>query len=624
MDRKTVIAIALSVLFLIAYRPLLKVLGLSHYLEAPKPVATAPAGGADSSLASDTAETDTAVTVAQLPKGLRTTPYIETTPDSMTAPPFESPVQGIDRTIMVDTPLYTARFSTRGARLVSVALKRYVSAYGESARHGHVHRPKPGEDVPAADQVVLAGAPTFSLDLGNPDHPKPLGRLDYAVSESLGVDGEVRALTFTAGDSTGFYVRQTYRVRPTDYAIDLEVEIRNVPAAWKLKDYSLNTRSWPLFTESDRQADHRGLRASSLVGTNVRREHAGGLMKEPKHFEGNARWAGVQNRYFAALASVVDATPVEVVSSGERIPLTDEQRAMLSEKVKPEQEVVENALTLRLPPSSDPVNRFLLYFGPTEYQRLSKLDHGLGRAVDLGWRWLEPFSKALLVVLNWLYAVFHNYGVAILVLATLVRVLLHPLNMTSMKSMRAMQKLQPEMERIRAKYKDDAQAMNTAMMALYKEHKVNPAGGCLPMLLQMPLFIALYSVLFNAIELRQAPFFLWMNDLSAPDLLFTVAGFPIRLLPVLMAGTGFLQVKMMPQNPQSGMPNMAIMNLVMLVFFYNLPSGLVLYWTVMNLLTIAQQWLVMRDDGTQPAGSHAVVVEAEPTRKGGRRRKMAK
>ncbi len=620
MDRKTVIAIALSVLFLIAYQPLLKMLGLSHYLESPKSVVTAPADSADT-----TAAADTAVTVADLPQGVPTTPRLES-PGDLSAAPLETPVTGLEQSIVVETPLYTARFSSRGARLVSVALKRYVSAYGESARRGHARHPKPGETVPAEDQVVLAGAPTFAIDLGEPGHPRPLGSLAYAVSESLGVDGEVRALTFTSGDSSGFYVRQTYRVRPTDYAIDLEVEIRNVPAAWQVKDYSLNTRSWPLFTESDRQADHRGLRASSLVGTNVRREHAGGLMKEPKHFEGNARWAGVQNRYFAALASVVDATPVEVVSSGERIPLTDEQRAMLSEKVKPEQEVVENALTVRLPPPSAPVNRFLLYFGPTEYDRLSKLGSGLDRAVDLGWRWLEPFSKALLIVLKWLYAILHNYGVAILVLATLVRVLLHPLNMTSMKSMRAMQKLQPEMERIRAKYKDNPQAMNTAMMALYKEHKVNPAGGCLPMLLQMPLFIALYSVLFNAIELRQAPFFLWINDLSAPDMLFPLPFWPyaFRLLPVLMAATGFLQVRMMPQNPQSGMPNMAVMNLVMLVFFYNLPSGLVLYWTVMNLLTIAQQWLVMREDGTQPAGSHAVVVDPEPARKGGRRKKMAK
>jgi YidC/Oxa1 family membrane protein insertase len=177
--------------------------------------------------------------------------------------------------------------------------------------------------------------------------------------------------------------------------------------------------------------------------------------------------------------------------------------------------------------------------------------------------------------------------------------------MTSIRSMRAMQRLQPEIERIREKYKNDAQATNTAMMALYKDNKVNPAGGCLPMLMQMPLFLALYQVLFNAIELRQAPFLGWMNDLSAPDVLFQVAGFPIRLLPLLMAGSGFLSQKLTPTDPRQA-PTMYMMNLMMLVFFYNLPSGLVLYWTWMNVLTAVQQWMALRaDDGE----SVAVVVE---------------
>lgn len=616
MDRKTVIAIALSVLFLILYQPLLRWLGLSHYIEAPKPVATAPA---DSAALADS--------LAAPPRGIAVTPEPDSAPPALsTPPPIHSPVAAFEKSIVVETPLYRAQFSSRGARLVSVALKRYVSAFGAAGRDGHARQPRPGETVPPDDRVVLAGGPTFGIDFGTDERGRMLDDVTYAVSESLGTDGEIRALTFIAGDSAGFRIRQTYRIRPTDYAIDLEVDIRNVPPDWQVGEYALNTRSWPLFTESDLEADHRGLKASSLVGTNVRREGSGGLMKEPKRFEGNVRWAGVQTRYFAALATVVDATPVAVVSRGEKVPLTAEQRALLPPNAKAEQDVVENALLVRVPPPHAPVNRFLLYVGPTEYSRLTQYDD-LVRAVDLGWRWLEPFSKALLIVLKWLYAVLQNYGVAIVVLATLVRVVLHPLNMASMKSMRAMQKLQPEIERIRAKYKDNPQAMNTAMMALYKENKVNPAGGCLPLLLQMPLFIALYSVLFNAIELRQAPFFLWMNDLSAPDVLFQLPFWPyaFRLLPLLMAGTGYLQVKMMPQTPQAGMPNMAIMNLVMLVFFYNLPSGLVLYWTVMNVLTMAQQWLVLREDGGQKAAaSSAVVVEPEPTRKGGRRRKMAK
>jgi YidC/Oxa1 family membrane protein insertase len=200
--------------------------------------------------------------------------------------------------------------------------------------------------------------------------------------------------------------------------------------------------------------------------------------------------------------------------------IASEVLAQLPRGAQPQQEVAVSSLVMSVPGPLSPVNRFLIYAGPSEYFRLDRLEVPLERAVDLGWSWLLPFSKALLQLLIWTYGVVQNYGVAIIILASLVRLLLHPLNAASLKSMRSLQKLQPEVERLKQKYKGDAQAMNAAMMALYKEHKVNPAGGCLPLVLQMPLFIALYNVLFNAIELRQAPFVAWMIDPSAPDHVF--------------------------------------------------------------------------------------------------------
>ena len=149
--------------------------------------------------------------------------------------------------------------------------------------------------------------------------------------------------------------------------------------------------------------------------------------------------------------------------------------------------------------------------------------------------------------------------------------------------------------RLKEKYKNDDQAANTAVMALYRDSKVNPAGGCLPMLLQMPLFFALYAVLNTAIDLRQAPFVGWIHDLSAPDHLFDLAGFPVHLLPLIMAATGFVQQRMTP-TPSQQQSTMYMMNFVMLFIFYQLPSGLVFYWTVMNLYTVLQQWLVIRED----------------------------
>ncbi|MBI3539170.1 MAG: YidC/Oxa1 family insertase periplasmic-domain containing protein [Candidatus Eisenbacteria bacterium] len=382
--------------------------------------------------------------------------------------------------------------------------------------------------------------------------------------------------------------------------------MHGVPSAWRVSDYSLTTRSWPAFSEADPMVDTRSLRTTGLVGSDLHRAPAASLHHGSKRFEGNAAFAAVETRYFMGAVVAIRAETRATVAAAEARTLTAEERALLPANAPPVADVAVGSLVVAIPGETSPINRFLVYFGPNQYSALERLHVQLERAVDLGWIWIRPFSIVLLRLMVWLNALLPNYGVTIVLLATIVRLLLHPLNMMSIKSMRAMQRLQPEMERIKEKLKHDAQAMNNAVMALYRDNKVNPAGGCLPMVIQMPLFFALYSVLWNAIELRQAPFVAWIHDLSAPDKLFTVFGFPIRLLPLLMAGSGFLTQRMTPTDPRQA-SSMYMMNAVMVVFFYNLPSGLVLYWTVMNLLTALQQWLALRDD-------HVVLVTAPPDR----------
>jgi YidC/Oxa1 family membrane protein insertase len=455
--------------------------------------------------------------------------------------------------------------------------------------------------------VRLAGGPTFQLDLGSGAARWPLGSLVYAVSESLDADHAVRALTFTGREASGIQVRQTYRARPDSYAMDLEVEITDVPASLPLTDYSLTVRSWPALTEADRMSDQRALRASSLVGTNLHRERVGGLLKGPKSFDGNVAWAGVQSRYFVAVAALVQGAARGVSASAEERPLPPSAIANLGPRDRAVQQVAINTMIVSLPSAAQPVHRFVLYAGPAELATMGRLPGTqLDRMVDLGISWIRPISALLLRLLNVIEAGLRNYGLAIIVLATVLRLLLHPLNMASMKSMRAMQRLQPRIDALRAKHKTDAQALNAAIMALYAEEKVNPAGGCLPMLIQMPVLIALYQVLFNAIELRQAPFVGWIHDLSAPELLFTLGFIPVRLLPLLMAGSGLLLQRMTPTSPQQA-PTAYLMNLFMLYIFYNMPSGLVLYWTVMNVLSALQQWLVLRQDD-QPGAAPAAGV----------------
>jgi YidC/Oxa1 family membrane protein insertase len=515
---------------------------------------------------------------------------------------------------VIETPLYRAEFSNRGARLVDFQLKRYAAAHGpgDFARNpGKL--PRRGQDVPAPDRVRLTGEPTFGLDLGSGANLRSLAATTYAVTESTDAAGAVRALTYASQDSSGLYVRQTWRVRPDTYLLDLEVETHGVPSNWRLSDYSLTMRSWPLATEPDPQNDLRSLRAVSLVGKDLHRDGASGLVgKSAKVHEGVAHWAGVQSHYFLALVATPSGDGRAATGAGFSRTLTQDLFERLPRGAKQVEPAAEGSLVMPLPASGAGVQHFTAYFGPADYFALAR-ESGpleLERAVDMGFAWLVPVSKLLLWLLRAINGVVQNFGITILILATVVRVALHPLNMTSMKSMRAMQRLKPEMDRIKARHKDDPQAQNSATMALYKENGVNPAGGCLPMIMQMPLFFAMYAVIFNVIDLRQAPFVGWIHDLSTPDQLFTVAGFPIRLLPVLMAGSGFLSQRFTPTDPQQA-PTMYMMNIVMLGIFYPMPSGLVLYWTVMNVLTAIQQWLAMRgDDG--------VVVVAEAPRKGSR------
>ena len=342
----------------------------------------------------------------------------------------------------------------------------------------------------------------------------------------------------------------------------------------------------------------------------LHRDGAQGLVgKDDRRRDGAAMWAGVQSHYFVGMVAPVGAQGRATVARGSGHALTPEEIVRLPKGAKSPQPIAEGTLVMSVP--STGAQRFAVYFGPSDYFTLAKLS-GAGRpgslqlekAVDLGYTWLLPFSYPLLQLLRLLESWVRNWGVAIFLLATLVRLVLHPLNMSSMKSMRAMQRLQPEMERIREKYKNKPEALNAAVMALYKENKVNPAGGCLPMVLQMPLFFALYAVLSSAIDLRQAPFVAWIHDLSAPDHLFSVGSFSVHLLPIIMAGTGFLQQRLTPTPPQQA-STMYLMNFFMLFLFYGLPSGLVFYWTVMNLYTSLQQWLAIRgDDGVVvPAGT---------------------
>jgi YidC/Oxa1 family membrane protein insertase len=595
MDRRTTFALLLCLVVFAIFTAL-------QARFAPRPSPTTP-------LATDTTAHATPDTAP--PAASATAPAPRPAAPAALAPirPAGPPVEA--REVVLETPLYRATFTNLGARLRHLELKRYAAAWGRSRyAENPGRRPKRGNEVPEGDRVTFDGQPAFGFDLGfGPEH-RSLAALPFAVAESSDASGRVVAITFSARDSAGMEIHQAWRARPGDHLLELDVTVTGAPAG--TRDWSLTTRSWPLLNEANLDQEIRSVRAIGLVGKNLHRDGAQGLVgKAEKLREGTVRWAGVQTHYFLGVITPFGAEGRLAASRATAYVPSAAEVAQLPPNAKPNHPIAEGTLVMPAPVSGS--QRFGVYFGPADYFSLARISGAgkvgslqLEKAVDLGATWMLPFSYPLLQLLRLFDSWVKNYGIAILLLATLVRIVLHPLNMASMKSMRALQKLQPEMERIREKYKNKPEVMNQAVMALYKENKVNPAGGCLPMLLQMPLFFALYAVLFNAIDLRQAPFVGFIHDLSAPDHLFSVSGVPIRLLPIIMTGTGFLQQKLSPTPPQQA-TTMYLMNLFMLFIFYGLPSGLVFYWTVMNLYTAAQQWLALRgDDGVVvPAGASA-------------------
>ena len=234
-----------------------------------------------------------------------------------------------------------------------------------------------------------------------------------------------------------------------------------------------------------------------------------------------------------------------------------------------------------------------LYVGPQDQDRLKELAPGLELVVDYGW--LTIIAQPMFLLLRWLHSVLGNWGLAIIALTVIIKAAFFPLSAASYKSMARMKKVTPRLTQLRERYGSDRAKMNQAMMELYKEEKINPLGGCLPIVIQIPVFIALYWTLLATVEMRHAPFFGWITDLSAQD--------PWYILPVIMAVSMFIQTKLNPTPPDPLQAKMMlIMPVVFSVFFFFFPAGLVLYWVVNNILSIAQQWQITRmiESGQDP------------------------
>ncbi|MEI7997395.1 MAG: membrane protein insertase YidC, partial [Methylococcaceae bacterium] len=380
---------------------------------------------------------------------------------------------------------------------------------------------------------------------------------------------EKQRLVFSRTFSGKIKVEKIFTFNPDNYSIELDVKVTNLTDTPMTQTPHLN---WYQYVDPKQEEDsysHEGPMA--YVSKSIKREKVSDIATE-KSFGPDVSWGGFEKKYF--MAAIIPQDP-----SLTSINMSKDSNNMVSIDLKRTKSII--------PPDQSGLFSYALFIGPKDYTLLKKQGISLEEAIEFdsfipGLKWL---SIALLFFVKFLHQYLSNYGVAIIILTILIKLIFWPLGNISYRSMKEMQKLQPKIEELKEKFKNDKNKIGQETMALYKSHKVNPMSGCLPILIQIPVFIGLYNTLLYAIELRHSPFFWWIQDLSAKD--------PYYITPIIMGATQFIQQKM---TPTVGDPMQAkIMLLMPIVFtfiFLNFPAGLVIYWLSNNVLSIGQQYSI--------------------------------
>ena len=487
-----------------------------------------------------------------------------------TETPVSKPAR-IPRTITVDTPYYRVKLSEKGAGVTSFVLKKYRDT---------VQKNSPLKELlPSKDSIetVLTGFAGNSLP-----------GLDKAVfstnltADDIHIADAAQEVSFYWKSSDGVVVQKTYKFSPNSYLIGLDVAIDN-GSERSFEDQLFVALNSPLPNEKLRY----GFEGPSVLIDKKLDEIKIKDIAKKNTYSGNVKWIALQDRYF--MMSVI---PEQSGDASMHLKLEGED-LIEAEYLSPQ---------TSFGPGGQHSYRYLLFFGPKSMTILGDAGHDLGKALNFGM--FDFLAKPCVWLMNKLYSVIPNYGIAIIILTILIKLVLWPLGSKSYKSMSEMKKIQPLMKDIREKYKDDKKKMNEEVMNLYKTYKINPLGGCLPMVVQLPVFFALYRMLYQAIELRHAPFFLWIDDLSAPDRLFrfNVSHIPFMEPPLRHSGpdnyhgrhNAVAAKNVSPMGDPTQAKMMMFMPLIFTVIFINFSSGLVLYWLVNNILSIAQQYYIQK------------------------------
>ncbi len=488
---------------------------------------------------------------------------------------------GPEELIEIVTPLYHAVLTSRGAGVRRFELTTYTAPPREGG--GPVSLiARPDGDIPAFS------TPLVELGLGD------LGRADFSV-----VSQDSREVAFSK-TLAGVTIKKTFFFDDDTYRFRVRLEIENASTRDATPEFGV---VFPAQVQPG--SDFHDLTIAALVQGSIESELIasfgqsggfgaifGGTPELQRDFAGDIEWSGAYSHYF--LTALIPDVP------------RDARVRWVAARPGEETLVTMSQPAVGVPSGTAVAHEYSVYAGPKEAERLAVVGAQLERSIDLGWSWMAPLTRGFSWLLHAIYSVVPNYGVAIILLTIVVRLFTAPLAAKQMKSMKRMGEIQPKVKALQEKYKDDKQQQSQEMMKLYKEAGVNPLGGCLPMVLQIPVFIGLYYALQSSIDLRQAHFMLWITDLSQPETLFTIpgVGWPVRVLPVLMTLSMVIQQRMTPMttmDPVQARTMMIVMPVMFFFMFYGFPAGLVLYWFVSNLLAIAQQLYLNRQYTPQPA-----------------------
>jgi len=469
------------------------------------------------------------------------------------------------RAVTIDTDFFTASLTENGGAIESFVLKDYKETI-ES-------------DSPGMQLVKVDGSQGYPMQFSW-GSVAPANTFYEAGETELKFQGKTGTVRMV-GRGNGLEIVKNYTFSKDSYLVELSVSVKNISSSVLQGAASLHQSNVP-FRKSKTKSRYNFSGPAYYMNQSLVE------MKSKLYKEGSATvngemdWVGYESTYFisAILPQKESARTMTVQSLGE-------------DGIK----MHINSTLDTLQPGEEKVYTYKLFLGPKKLDILKSVGSNLNKAVNFGW--FDVIAQPTLYLLNFFHGIFKNYGIAIILVTVIFKAVFWPITQKGLKSMKNMQKLQPKMAKLKEKYKDDPAKMNQEVMNLYKTYKVNPLGGCLPMVLQIPVFFALYKVLLMCIELRHAPFMLWITDLSAPDRLPIGVDIPyvggIPVLTLLMGASMFLQQKMTPTTADPTQAKIMMFLPVLFTFmFVNFASGLVLYWFVNNLLAIFQQQMINR------------------------------